>query len=170
MRRKKRKPRIPFEEKRMKIIKRKRIKKIVLYTILSIFLVLLLNEIIYGRLFSYPKCTFSDFPDTHWRSDELGLDIYVDTKGDIIGYSDLTSGESFHVVSHPTGRGESNCTLFFTQDAHPDCALIITCIYRRADHGKIFCHVLDWDKTIINQNVVIRSRFQKKYFVFTLVT
>ena len=133
--------------------------KVFLVIFVVVLCVILLYLYIFD-LFRFPRDSISNYPNSHWKCDKLGLEFIVDDAGAVTGtYKDGDDLVSFDVTTRLSTTYHANYIQFFIHDEQ----VYLNCFYKTMD-DEIFYVIIDKEETTFDMQAiteVVPYKFEK---------
>lgn len=120
---------------------------------LIIFVVVLFVVLLYLYIIDisrFPRVSISNYPNSHWKCDKLGLEFIVDDAGAVTGtYKDGDDLVSFDVTTRLSTTYHPNYIQFFVHDEQ----VYLNCFYKNID-DEIFYVTIDKEETTLDMHAI----------------
>ncbi|MBO5868841.1 MAG: hypothetical protein J6Q54_08040 [Oscillospiraceae bacterium] len=124
--------------------KKTTVKNIILIVVIVIVAAISLGLFMFD-LYRFPLDSLTNYPNTQWECDALGLSFFVDDAGNITGFlKDGTQVISLDVVSRSATTYHSNY-IACSKPENDSEAIFLHCFYKQAESGIFYVTVAIWD-------------------------
>ena len=128
--------------------------------VFGILILILITEVSKDSPAKHPD-SISNYPNTHWYCDELGLGLYVDSQGSVTAsFDDDAIDVPYNVVESRFSKRFDNTLYFYLNDNSQDFVMM-TCFYRNLANGEFSVTIKDWDTSIVDKDVTLKDYFYK---------